>query len=111
MTLILKEKEKWDSSSEAGCDVYTFEQDKKKFTITWWTSFKTFVMQGDDKYCSKINRKIQQLLKQSVANTAKNVTPKRKRRKGKQSQNCETISENTKDDSVKELVHAEIQKV
>ena len=34
-----------------------------------------------------------------------------KKKKGKQSQNCGTLSENTKDHSVKEIIHAEIQKV
>ena len=44
---VLDEKGKWSSRSQAGY-VSTFEHERK-FSITWWSSSKTFIIQGEEK--------------------------------------------------------------
>ena len=65
VSLVLDEKGKWSSRSQASYNVFTFEHEKKKFSITWWSSSKTFIIQGEEKYSDKIQSKIQGLLKRS----------------------------------------------
>ena len=82
----VSQKGKWKTRAQAGYEVHSFEQNKKRFSITWWTSSKTFIIQGEDKYRDKILRKIQDLLKSKVneetnESTVKTETPKRKGRK------------------------------
>ena len=115
--LLLGEKGKWKTRAQAGYEVHSFEQDKKRFSITWWTSSKTFIIRGEDKYRDKILRKIQDLLKSKVnektnERTVKTDTPKRKGRKRKgKSPVFETVVEGTKDDRIKQVIREELQKV
>ena len=105
-TLLLDEKGKWKTRTQAGYEVHSFE-DKKRFSITWWTSSKTFIIHGEDKYRDKILRKIQDLLKSKVTeetneSKVKTDTPRRKGRKRKRkSPAFETVVEGTKDDRIK----------
>ena len=46
VSLILCEKGKWQSKTNAGVDSYTFTQKDSKFRINWWTSTETFNVQG-----------------------------------------------------------------
>ena len=62
VTLILNEKGKLQSKTNAGVDSYTFTQKDSKFRINWWTSTGTFNVQGETKICNKIIKKITQLL-------------------------------------------------
>ena len=111
--LLLDEKGKWKTHSQAGYEVHSFQQDKKGFSIKWWT----FIIQDEDKYSDKILRKIEDLLKSKVSketnkSTVKMVTPKRKGRKRKgKSPAFETVVEGTKDDRIKQVIREEIQKV
>ena len=54
VTLILNEKGKWQSKTDAGVVSYVFTQKDSKFGINWWTSTGTFNVQGETKICNKI---------------------------------------------------------
>ena len=62
VTLILNEKGKWQSKTNAVVDSYTFTQKDSKFRINCWTSTETFNVQGEMKTCNKIIKIITQLL-------------------------------------------------
>ena len=53
VTLILEEKGKWHTRTHAEHEIHVFEQEKRKFSMTWWQSSKTFVVQGEEKYSKK----------------------------------------------------------
>ena len=54
VTLILNEKGKWQSKTNAGVVSYVFTQKDSKFRINWWTSTGTFNVQGETKICNII---------------------------------------------------------
>ena len=68
MTLVLDEKGKWHTRTQTEHEIHAFEQEKRKFSITWWQSSKTFVIQGEEKYSKKVKLKIQDLLNKSKTN-------------------------------------------
>ena len=84
VSLVLDEKGKWNAHSQAGYNVFTFEHEKKKFSITWWSFSKTFFIQSEKKHSAKIQSKIKNLLKNSSelekgSELDENTSPKKKK--------------------------------
>ena len=115
VSLVLDEKGKLSSRSQAGYNVFTFKHEKKKFFITWWSSSKTFIIQGEEKYSDKIQSKIQNLLKNNSEKGTEldeNTTPKRKRNKKRgKNKDCKNSKDDVIDDSFKGVTQAHLQNV
>ena len=89
ISLILDAEEKWESRSQDKYEIHTFKETKLKFRLKWWTSSKTFLVQGNQS--SKITKRIESLLqvpasatKVSAHSTEENLSkssPKSKKRK------------------------------
>ena len=97
VTLILNEKGKWQSKTNAGVVSYVFTQKDSKLRINWWTSTGTFNVQGETKICNKIIKKITQLL-ESKAEQKDNIESLR----NPSSEVEETQEENKVDEKVKD---------
>ena len=79
ISLILDAKGKWESRSQDNYEIHTFKEAKWKFRLTWWTSSKAFLVQGNQS--SKMMKKIEGLLqvpasatKVSAHSTEKNLS-------------------------------------
>ena len=59
VVLILEKDGHWPTRQQGGVEVNVFDHAKSKFKLTWWSSTGTFTVQGNEKVCHDIVKKVQ----------------------------------------------------
>ena len=63
VTLVLKASGSWSMKKYAGkVNQHIFQEKKKSYTINFWPSKKTLIVQGNEKIAERINNKIDKIL-------------------------------------------------
>ena len=71
MVLILEKDGHWHTRQQGGVEVNVFYHAKSKFKLTWWSSTGTFTVQGSEKICHDIVKKVQHLVDDKAENSVK----------------------------------------
>ena len=63
VTLVLKASGSWSTKKYAGkVNQHIFQEKKNSYTINFWPSKKTLIVQGNEKIAERINNKIDKIL-------------------------------------------------
>ena len=71
VVLILEKDGHWHTRQQGGVEVNVFDHAKSKFKLTWWSSTGTFTVQGNEKICHDIVKKVQNLVDDKAENSVK----------------------------------------
>ena len=71
VVLKLEKDGHWHTRQQGGVEVNGFDHAKSKFKLAWWSLTGTFTVQGNEKICHDIVKKVQNLVDDKAENSVK----------------------------------------